>query len=102
MSRRFQTLTALEQLDFTHIIPGHGGVMPKSQLTFFRSYLADLVAAVKKSATDGATLEDMKSGIGNQLAAKDERGMSKYPVGQYRDRVGQNVEMVYLKVVKKS
>jgi hypothetical protein len=31
-----------------------------------------------------------------------ERGMSKYPVGQYRDRVGLNVEMVYLKVVKKS
>ena len=24
------------------------------------------------------------------------------PVGQYRDRVGLNVEMVYLKVVKKS
>jgi hypothetical protein len=44
----------------------------------------------------------MKSGIGNQLAAKYERGMSKYPVGQYRDRVGLNVEMVYLKVVKKS
>ena len=34
--------------------------------------------------------------------AKYERGMSKYPVGQYRDRVGLNVEMVYLKVVKKS
>ena len=38
----------------------------------------------------------------DQLAAKYERGMSKYPVGQYRDRVGLNVEMVYLKVVKKS
>jgi hypothetical protein len=34
--------------------------------------------------------------------AKYERGMSKYPVGQYRDRVGLKVEMAYLKVVKKS
>jgi len=97
-----QTLTALEKLDFTHIVPGHGEVLPKSQLAFFRGYLTDLIAAVKKSAADGATLEDMKGPIGNQLAAKYERGMSKYPVGQYRDRVGLNVEMVYLKVVKKS
>lgn len=35
-----QTLTALEQLDFTHIIPGHGVVLPKSHLTFFRDYLS--------------------------------------------------------------
>ena len=28
--------------------------------------------------------------------------MSRDPVGQYRDRVGLNVEMVYLKVVEKS
>ena len=64
--------------------------------------LTDLIAAVKKSAADGATLEDMKAGIGNQLAAKYERGMSKYPLGQYRDRIGLNVEMVYRKVIKKT
>ena len=97
-----KTLTALEKLDFTHIIPGHGEVMPKAQLAFFRGYLTDLIAAVKKSAADGATLEDMKAGIGNQLAAKYERGMSKYPLGQYRDRIGLNVEMVYRKVIKKT
>jgi len=28
--------------------------------------------------------------------------MSKYPVGRYRDRVGQNVEMVYKKVIQKA
>jgi len=28
--------------------------------------------------------------------------MSKYPVGRYRDRVGQNVEMIYKKVVQKA
>ena len=31
-----QTLMALEKVDFTHIIPGHGEVLPKEHLTFFR------------------------------------------------------------------
>jgi glyoxylase-like metal-dependent hydrolase (beta-lactamase superfamily II) len=97
-----QTLTALEKLDFTHIIPGHGGVLPKSQLTFFRGYLTDLIAAVKTAGAAGASLDDMKKTIGDQLAPKYEAGMTKYPLGQYRDRVGTNVGMVYLKVVKKS
>jgi len=43
-----------------------------------------------------------EKGVGDQLAPKYERGMSKYPLGQYRDRVGTNVEMVYRKVVKKA
>ena len=64
-------------------------------------YIADLVAAVKKAAADGASLDEMKKAIGDQLASKYEQGMSKYPQGRYRDRVGQNVEMVYQKVVKK-
>jgi len=97
-----QTLTALEKLDFTHIVPGHGEVVPKEQLAFFRGYLADLVAAVKKASAAGASLDEMKRSVGDELAPKYERGMSKYPLGQYRDRVGTNVEMVYLKVVKKA
>ena len=40
--------------------------------------------------------------IGDQLAARYEQGMSKYPLGQYRDRVGQNADMVYQKVIKKA
>jgi len=76
-----QTLNSLEKLDFTHIIPGHGDVLPKSHLTFFRGYLSDLIAAVKKAAADGATLDEMKSKIGDQLAPKYEKGMSKYPLG---------------------
>jgi hypothetical protein len=75
--------------------------VPKAQLVFFRGYLTDLIASVKKAAADGASLDGMKKGVGDQLAGKYEQGMSKYPVGRYRDRVGQNVEMVYQKVVKK-
>ena len=97
-----QTLTALENFDFEHIIPGHGDVRPKEHLTFFRGYLADLIAAVKQAAADGASLEEMKQKLGDQLASKYEQGMSKYPLGQYRARVDTNIEAVYQKVVKKS
>jgi hypothetical protein len=97
-----QTLSAVDKLDFASIIPGHGDVRPKSHLAFFRGYLSDLVAAVKKASAEGATLAEMQTKIGDQLAAKYEAGMSKYPVGRYRDRVGQNVEMVHKKVVQKA
>ena len=97
-----RTLDALEKLDFTHIIPGHGDVLPKSHVSFFRGYLSDLIGGVKKAATAGATLEDMKAKLPDQLAPKYERGMSKYPLGQYRDRIGLNIEMVHKKVVKRA
>jgi glyoxylase-like metal-dependent hydrolase (beta-lactamase superfamily II) len=97
-----QTLQALEKVDFTHMILGHGEVATKAHLTFFRSYLADLITAVKKAAAAGASLDEMKKTLADQLAPQYESGMSKYPVGRYRDRVGTNIEMVYEKVVKKS
>ena len=75
---------------------------PKGQLAFFRGYFVDLIAAVKKASADGATLDEMKTKVGDQLAAKYEAGFSKYPLGRYRDRVGTNVEAVYQKVVKKA
>jgi glyoxylase-like metal-dependent hydrolase (beta-lactamase superfamily II) len=96
-----QTLTALEKVDFTHMILGHGDVATKDHLVFFKGYLSDLIAAVKKAAADGGTLTEMQKVIPDQLAPKYERGMSKYPLGQYRDRVGLNIEMVHQKVVKK-
>ena len=96
------TVAALEKLDVSQVIVGHGDPAPKSHLTFFRSYLTDLIAAVKTAAGGGATLDEMKTKVGDQPAPKYEKGMSKYPLGQYRDRIGLNVEQVYNKVVKKS
>ena len=83
-----QTLTALEKYDFTHIIPGHGEVLPKDHLVFFRGYLTDLIAAVKKAAADGASLDEMKKALGDQLASKYEQGMSKYPPGDIATALG--------------
>ena len=97
-----RTLDALEKFDFTQIIPGHGGVMPRQDLTFFRGYLTDLVAAVKKADADGASLDEMKRTLPDLLAGKYEQGMSKHPLGQYRDRIGLNIEMTYRKVITKA
>jgi hypothetical protein len=66
-----------------------------------RGYLADLIAAVQQAAAAGASLEEMTPTVADQLAPKYEQGMSKYPLGQYRDRIGTNVEAVYRKVVYK-
>ena len=96
-----RTLDALEKFEFTQIIPGHGGVMPKDQLKFFRGYLTDLIAAIKKADADGASLDEMKRTLPDQLAAKYENGMSKHPLGRYRDRIGLNIEVAYGKVIRK-
>ncbi|HEY7711478.1 MAG TPA: MBL fold metallo-hydrolase [Candidatus Entotheonella sp.] len=95
-----ETLNALEQVDFTHMILGHGEVAPKSHLTFFRNYLTDLIASVKQAAAEGATVTEMQTTVAEQLAPKYEQGMSKYPLGQYRDRIGPTIEIVYHKVVQ--
>jgi cyclase len=97
-----ETLTTLEKFDFTHIIPGHGEVLSKDHLGFFSGFLTDLIAAVKKADADGASLEEMQKGIAEQLAPQYEQGMSKYPLGRYRDRIGPGVELVYKKVLKKA
>jgi glyoxylase-like metal-dependent hydrolase (beta-lactamase superfamily II) len=96
-----QTLDALEKFDFDHVIPGHGGVLPKSNLAFFRGYLSDLIAAIKKGTADGASLDELKKTLPEQLAVKYEQGMSKHPLGQYRDRIELNIETAYKKVIVK-
>jgi len=96
-----ETLNALDKFDFTRIIPGHGEVASRERLAFFRGYLTELIAAVKQAAADGASLDEMKRVIPDRLAPTYEQGMSKYPLGQYRDRIGLNIEMVYQKAVKK-
>ena len=65
-----------------------------------KNYLADLVAGVKKAAADGATLDEVKTKVADQLAPKYEAGMSKYWTGRYRERIAVNIEHVHKKVVK--
>jgi len=46
------------------------------------------MAAVKRTEAERAGLDEMKKALGDQLAAQYEQGMSKYPLGRYRERVG--------------
>lgn len=94
-----RTLDNLGKYEFDRIIPGHGGVAGRESLAFFRGYLADLSDAVKKAHAAGGSLEEMKKTLPDQLAGKYEKGMTKYPLGQYRDRIGGNIEIVYRKVI---
>ena len=64
--------------------------------------LEDLVAAVKQAGAQGRHPRRDEEERGDQLAPKYEKAMSRYPVGQCRDRVGVNIEAVYMKLVKKS
>ena len=95
-----QSLATLEKLDFTHIIPGHGDVAPKAQITFLKNYLADLIAAVKKAAADRSDARRDEA-EGRRPARAEVRGRDvEVRTGRYRDRIAVNIEHVHKKVVK--
>jgi len=76
------TLDRLAQLDFTHIIMGHGNVTGREWLATFRSYVHDMVEAVRQEAATGATLDEVKQGVTAKLAPRYEKPFSAY--GDYR------------------
>jgi glyoxylase-like metal-dependent hydrolase (beta-lactamase superfamily II) len=76
------TLDRLAQLDFTHIIMGHGDVTGREWLSTFRSYVHDMVEAVRQEAATGATLEEVKQRVTAKLAPRYEKPFSTY--GEYR------------------
>jgi len=57
------TLDALDKLDFEYIVGGHGPVQPRSHLRFFRSYIADLIEAVRAARARGESLERAKTSV---------------------------------------
>ncbi len=85
------TLDALEKLEFDHIIGGHGTVKPRAHLTFFRNYLADLVAAVRAARSRGETLAQATASVTASLKPKYDAGMN----GEFAGSVGANIEKVY-------
>jgi len=81
-----RTLAALEQLDFTRLVPGHGAVQTgKGTLALFRGYLEELNEAVKRGIERGASLEELQRTVtpkslrslsANDNGARIEREMS--------------------------
>lgn len=93
------TLDRLAQLDFTHIIMGHGNVAGREWLRTFRSYIQDMVEAVRQEVAAGATLEEVKKRVPTKLAPTYEQPFSAY--GDYRPwRPGvlANIERTYAMV----
>ena len=93
------TLDRLAQLDFTHIIMGHGHVADRDWLKTFRGYVHDMVEAVREEASTGATLEEVKERVLLKLAPIYEKPFSAY--GDYRPwRLGlqANIDRTYAMV----
>jgi glyoxylase-like metal-dependent hydrolase (beta-lactamase superfamily II) len=76
------TLDRLAQLDFTHIIMGHGDVADRDWLRIFRGYVHDMVEAVRTEVAAGATLDEVKQRVVAKLAPTYEKPLSAY--GDYR------------------
>ena len=76
------TLDRLAQLDFTHIIMGHGDVADRDWLRTFRAYVHDMVEAVRREVATGATLDEVKQRVTAALAPTYETPFSAY--GEYR------------------
>lgn len=94
-----QALDRLAQLDFTHLIMGHGDVAGRDWLSTFRSYIHDMVEAVRQEAAAGATLEEVKQRVPAKLAPTYEKPFSAY--GDYRpwrEGIVRNIERTYAMV----
>jgi cyclase len=76
------TLDRLAQLDFTHIVMGHGEVVGREWLATFRGYVHDMVAAVRKEVATGAALDAVTQRVTAALAPTYEQAFSAY--GEYR------------------
>jgi len=58
------TLDAIDKLDWTAAIPGHGNVQQgKGQLESLLAYMKDLVAGVKASVAKGQTIEQAETSV---------------------------------------
>jgi cyclase len=93
------TLDRLAQLDFTHVVMGHGEVVGREWLAIFRGYVHDMVAAVRREVGTGATLDEVKQRVTAALAPTYEKAFSTY--GEYRPwRIGVagNVERTFAMV----
>jgi glyoxylase-like metal-dependent hydrolase (beta-lactamase superfamily II) len=94
------TLDRLAELDFTHIIMGHGEVAGRDWLRAFRAYVHDVVDAVRAEVATGATLDEVKQRVPPRLAPVHEKPFSAY--GDYRpwrQQVLGNIERIFAMVV---
>src|SRR3989442_1640557 len=93
------TLDRLAQLDFTHIIMGHGNVAGREWFGTFRSYAHEMVEAVRQEAATGVTLEEVKQRVTAKLAPRHEKAFAAYAdYRPWRTGVLANIERTFAMV----
>jgi glyoxylase-like metal-dependent hydrolase (beta-lactamase superfamily II) len=55
-----ESLRRVEALDFDVLVPGHGALGTRANVTMFREYLQDLRAEVVRYAREGKSADEMK------------------------------------------
>ena len=90
------TLDRLAQLDFTHIIMGHGAPAGRDWLRTFRGYIHDMVEAVREEAARGATLEQVQERVTTRLAPTYEKAFAAYEhYRPWRAGLAKNIERTF-------
>jgi glyoxylase-like metal-dependent hydrolase (beta-lactamase superfamily II) len=93
------TLDRLAQLDFTYIIMGHGDLTGREWLNAFRSYVYDMVEAVRQEVATGATLDEVKQRVIAKLAPRHEKTFSAYnDYRPWRTGAAANIERTFTMV----
>jgi cyclase len=87
------TLDQVGKLDFEQIVGGHGGVQPRSHLTTFRNYLADLIDETRRARQRGETLEKAKVSVAAALKGRYAEGMGGET--RFDGSIGSNVTKVF-------
>ena len=93
------TLDRLAQLDWTHMIMGHGEPAGRDWLRGFRAYVHDVVEAVREEAARGATLDEVKQRVPARLAPTHEKTFATYESYRpWRTGVLGNIERIFAQV----
>lgn len=87
------TLDQVGKLDFDRIVGGHGGVKPRSHLTTFRNYLADLIDETRRARQRGEALEKAKATVAAALKARYAEAMGGET--RFDGSIGSNVAKVF-------
>lgn len=83
------SLSAVEQMDFDTLAPGHGPLGDRSDVTAMREYVEDLIGAVAAAARAGQTLAEAQASI----------TLPKYQSwSQYEQYLPLNIEGVYNRI----
>ncbi len=83
------SLKRVEAMDFEILVPGHGPLGSRADVTAFRQYMEDLHAAVLAEVRAGTPLEDAKTGIRLEAYAD---------WGRYDDWLPLNIEGMYRRI----